>query len=160
GRDTSKMEVIAITDKIQKKSEKTKGQKNKNAGKGGFTIGEPEPKRYGKDDQTALPFEIGEIEKAIYAKLVQKVGNRHHWEDWANDIAKIARTHIDRITGIVGDPANAKERAAFNTFAGERRSGGRAAGGQQRAAQTAEEAGYPGHHRQPAVFSGSAKRER
>ncbi|MDP3345273.1 MAG: type ISP restriction/modification enzyme [Hydrogenophaga sp.] len=121
GRDTSKMEVIAITDKIQKKSEKTKGQKNKNAGKGGFTIGEPEPKRYGKDDQTALPFEIGEIEKAIYAKLVQKVGNRHHWEDWANDIAKIARTHIDRITGIVGDPANAKERAAFNTFAGELR---------------------------------------
>ena len=121
GRDTSKMEVVAITDKIQKKSEKTKGPKNKDAGKGGFTIGEPEPKRYGKDDQTALPFEIGEIEKAIYAKLVQKVGNRHHWEDWANDIAKIARTHIDRITGIVGDPANAKERSAFNTFAGELR---------------------------------------
>jgi predicted helicase len=121
GRDTSKMEVIAITDKIQKRSERSKGPKNRDAGKGGFTIGEPEPKRYGKEDQTALPFEIGEIEKAIYAKLVQKVGNRHHWEDWANDIAKIARTHIDRITGIVGDPANEKERAAFNTFAGELR---------------------------------------
>lgn len=121
GKDTSKMEIIAITDKIQKKSERSKGPKNKDAGKGGFTIGEPEPKRYGKEDQTALPFEIGEIEKAIYAKLVQKVGNRHHWEDWANDIAKIARTHIDRITGIVEDPANEKERAAFNTFAGELR---------------------------------------
>lgn len=121
GRDTSKMEVVAITDKIQKKAEKAKGSKNKDAGKGGFTIGEPEPKRYGKEDQTALPFEIGEIEKAIYAKLVQKVGNRHHWEDWANDIAKIARTHIDRITGIVEDPANEKERAAFNTFAHELR---------------------------------------
>ncbi|CAM5788036.1 DEAD/DEAH box helicase [Rhizobacter fulvus] len=121
GRDTSKMEVVAITDKIQKKSEKAKGPKNKDAGKGGFSIGEPEPKRYGREDQTALPFEIGEIEKAIYAKLVQKVGNRHHWEDWANDIAKIARTHIDRITGIVEDPANEKERAAFNTFAGELR---------------------------------------
>lgn len=121
GRDTSKMEVVAITDKIQKKSEKTKGPKNKDAGKGGFTIGEPEPKRYGKEDQTALPFEIGEIEKAIYAKLVQKVGNRHHWEDWANDIAKIARTHIDRITGIVEDPANEKERTAFNAFAHELR---------------------------------------
>lgn len=121
GRDTSKMEVVAITDKIQKKSEKAKGPKNKDAGKGAFTIGEPEPKRYGKEDQTALPFEIGEIEKAIYAKLVQKVGNRHHWEDWANDIAKIARTHIDRITAIVEDPANEKERAAFNTFADELR---------------------------------------
>lgn len=121
GRDTSKMEVVAVTDKIQKKSEKSKGPKNKDAGKGGFTIGEPDPKRYGKEDQTSLPFEIGEIEKAIYAKLVQKVGNRHHWEDWANDIAKIARTHIDRIAGIVADPANEKERAAFNSFAGELR---------------------------------------
>lgn len=121
GRDTSKMEVVAITDKIQKKADKPKGSKKKNAGKGGFTIGEPTPKRSGKDDQTSLPFEIGEIEKAIYAKLVQKVGNRHHWEDWANDIAKIARTHIDRITGIVEDPANEKERTAFNTFAGELR---------------------------------------
>jgi len=121
GRDTSKMEVVAITDKIQKKAEKPKGSKNKDAGKGGFSIGEPAPKRYGKEDQASLPFEIGEIEKAIYAKLVQKVGNRHHWEDWANDIAKIARTHIDRITAIVEDPANEKERAAFNTFAGELR---------------------------------------
>ena len=121
GRDTSKMEVVAITDKIQKKAEKPKGPKNKDAGKGGFTIGEPTPKPYGKEAQTSLPFEIGEIEKAIYAKLVQKVGNRHHWEDWANDIAKIARTHIDRITAIVEDPVNEKERAAFNTFAGELR---------------------------------------
>jgi predicted helicase len=121
GRDTSKMEVVAITDKVQKKAEKPKGPKNKDAGKGGFTIGEPHPKRYGNEDQTSLPFEIGEIEKAIYAKLVQKVGNRHHWEDWANDIAKIARTHIDRITGIVEDPGNEKERVAFNAFAEELR---------------------------------------
>jgi predicted helicase len=121
GRDTRKMEVVAVTDKIQRKQDKPKGPKNKDAGKGGFTIGEPEPRRYGNEDQASLPFEIGEIEKAIYAKLVQKVGNRHHWEDWANDIAKIARTHIDRITAIVEDPANEKERAAFDTFAGELR---------------------------------------
>jgi len=121
GRDTSKMEVVAITDTIQRKQEKAKSARNKDAGKGGFTLGEPASKPYSKDDQASLPFEIGEIEKAIYAKLVQKVGNRHHWEDWANDIAKIARTHIDRITGIVADPANEKERAAFNTFAGELR---------------------------------------
>ncbi len=121
GKDASKMEVVAITDKIQQKQHKAKGPKSKDAGKGGFTVGEPQPKPYGKKDQTTLPFEIGEIERAIYAKLVQKVGNRHHWEDWANDIAKIARTHIDRITGIVEDPANEKERAAFNSFASELR---------------------------------------
>lgn len=120
GKDTSKMEVIAITDKIQKKQQKTNGTKNKDAGKGGFTIGEAVQKRT-PQEQHELQFEIGEIEKAIYAKLVQKVGNRHHWEDWANDIAKIARTHIDRITAIVENPANAKERNAFNEFAEELR---------------------------------------
>lgn len=121
GKDVRKMEVIAITDKIDKKHRKTDGTKNKDAGKGGFTIGEPAPKRYTKDDQGTLPFEIGEIEKAIYAKLVQKVGNRAHWEDWANDIAKIARTHIGRITTLIVDPANTRERAAFDRFAAELR---------------------------------------
>jgi len=73
GKDTSKMEVIAITDKIQKKPSKGTGTKNKDAGKGNFTIGKA-VKRSSKDDQYDLQFEIGEIEKAIYAKLVQKCG--------------------------------------------------------------------------------------
>jgi predicted helicase len=120
GKDTSKMEVIAITDKIGKRQEKGKGGKKKEIGTGGFTIGET-VKRYGKKDQYDLQFEIGEIERGIYAKLVQKCGNRHHWEDWANDIAKIARTHIDRITGILENPANTKEQEAFTAFARELR---------------------------------------
>jgi predicted helicase len=120
GKDTSKMEIIAITDKISKKAEKANGTSNKQAGKGNFSIGES-VKRPGKDDQGDLQFEIGEIERAIYAKVVQKCGNRHHWEDWANDIAKIARTHITRITTIVENPANTKERKAFYAFAHELR---------------------------------------
>jgi len=120
GRDTSKMEVIAITDKIQKKQEKVpKGKTKGEAGQGGFTIGTVTTPL--KPEQAALQFEIGEIERAIYAKLVQKVGNRHHWEDWANDIAKIARTHIDRITAILKNPDNANEREAFAAFAAELR---------------------------------------
>jgi len=121
GKDTSKMEVIAITDKLAKRpTSKGTGANNGQAGKGSFVIGGAAPKPPA-GDQAHLPFEIGEIEKAIYAKLVQKVGNRHHWEDWANDIAKIARTHIDRITAIVENPANKAERQAFNSFAGELR---------------------------------------
>lgn len=117
GKDVSKMEVIAITDKLTPKAPKPT-TKNKDAGKGSFTIGNLD-KRPDKPDQGELQFEIGEIERAIYAKLVQKVGNRHHWEDWANDIAKIARTHIDRIKGILENPANRKERKAFDAFAEE-----------------------------------------
>ncbi|MCA1986987.1 MAG: N-6 DNA methylase, partial [Desulfovibrio sp.] len=74
-----------------------------------------------QQDQHVVDFLISDIERAIYAKLVQKCGNRHHWEDWANDIAKIARTHIDRITGILENPAHEEERAAFAAFAAELR---------------------------------------
>ena len=116
----SKMEVIAITDKIPPKQRKARGTKNKDAGKNQFAIGEL-PQTYGKDSQQEMQFEIGEIERAIYAKVVQKCGNRHHWEDWANDIAKIARTHIDSINAIIENEANTKERAAFKAFASELR---------------------------------------
>ena len=127
GHDPAKMEVIAISDKVQKKQKSTdkdgKSQKkNKDAGRGGFSIGNGDAQRPSQEElQGELQFEVGEVEKAIYAKLVQKVGNRHHWEDWANDIAKIARTHIDRIQGILENPANTKEKAAFDAFADELR---------------------------------------
>ena len=119
GKDPSKMEVIAITDKIQPKAPRTNG--NRNPGKGTYAIG-LQAKRPDKiEAQGELPIEIGEIERAIYAKLVQKVGNRHHWEDWANDIAKIAQTHITRITTILETPENKAAREAFNSFAADLR---------------------------------------
>ncbi|MEK6669981.1 MAG: type ISP restriction/modification enzyme [Pseudomonadota bacterium] len=120
GKDPSKMEVIAITDKVAKKTPKDKHAAKGGNGKGSFNLGTKITKKPGQE-QIDIPFEIGEIERAIYAKLVQKVGNRHHWEDWANDIAKIARTHIDRITGIVENEVNTAERAAFFSFANELR---------------------------------------
>ncbi|RYH61329.1 MAG: damage-inducible protein, partial [Alcaligenaceae bacterium] len=43
------------------------------------------------------------------------------WEDWAYDIAKIARTHIDRIQGILENPGHIKEKQAFEAFAAELR---------------------------------------
>lgn len=116
----SKMEVIAVTDRIQPKQRKPQPAEK---AKGSFGIGSKQ-KTKGEDSaasQTSIEFEIGEIERAIYAKLVQKVGNRQHWDEWAGDIAKIAQTHISRITALVEDPKNTKERAAFQEFAGELR---------------------------------------
>lgn len=119
GRDPSKMEVVAVTDTVRKrKKRRSKAEKARAAATGGQLIGTGTSKL---PEQREIEWEIGEIERAIYAKLVQKVGNRHHWEDWAKDIAKIARTHIDRIEGILENPANAREREAFERFAEELR---------------------------------------
>lgn len=116
GPDIKKMEVIAITNKIDKKPAKPKGTTNKQAGKGQFNIGE-QPTTPQLGEQADLEFQIDEVALAVYAKIVQKCGNRQHWEEWANDIAKIAQTHITRITTIIENPENVKERAAFDQFA-------------------------------------------
>ena len=38
---------------------------------------------------------------AIMAKIVEKCGSRKYWDEWAGDVAKIARAHIERITAMV-----------------------------------------------------------
>jgi predicted helicase len=121
GKDTSKMEVIAITDKLSKRAPRRSGGKSavRKKAQGGSAIGTGAPAKV--QAQTTLAFDIGEIERAIYARLVEKVGNRHHWEDWAKDIARIARTHVTRVESILGNNKNAKERAAFERFARELR---------------------------------------
>lgn len=120
GNTSGKMEVIAITDNVLPKQDK--GNKKKGIGKGQYGIGE-KGTRYDAEgqikDQGGLQFEVGEIERALYAKVVKKCGNRNHWGDWANDIAKIANTHITRITTIVQNPANIKERKVFDKFSKE-----------------------------------------
>jgi len=126
GKDPEKMEVIAITDKIVKRAAAKTGDAHKvaarKAARGGRAIGAtPDPAAPPAWEQREIEFELGEFERAMYAKLVQKVGNRHHWEDWAKDIAKIARTHIDRITGILDNEKNTREREAFDRFAEELR---------------------------------------
>ena len=115
---SGKMEVVAISDTISRKSKGTK----KKAGKGEYALADtPQVDKESGAKQQSLQFDVGEIEKALYAKLVKKCGNRTHWEDWANDIAKIAQTHIGRIAAILGEDKNKKEIAAFNAFADELR---------------------------------------
>lgn len=42
-----------------------------------------------------------EIRRAIYAKMVLKVGTKRYWEQWADNIAKIANKHIERIKAAI-----------------------------------------------------------
>jgi predicted helicase len=120
----SKIEVVSISDKVpvkpgSKKGEGVgKGKKKGPSGKGSHVLGAIGTGT-APPEQVEMEYEIGEIERAIYAKLVQKVGNRHHWEEWANDIAKIARTHIDRIQAILENESNTREIEAFNRFVAE-----------------------------------------
>lgn len=52
-------------------------------------------------DPTQLVLFDDGIRKAIYAKMVLKVGTKRYWEQWADDIAKIANKHIERIKAAI-----------------------------------------------------------
>lgn len=65
--------------------------------------------------QGALGLDFGQWRDAIYAKIVEKVGERRYWETWAHDVAKIAQQHIARINGILANPASPATRQ-FDTF--------------------------------------------
>ncbi|MEX1265145.1 MAG: DEAD/DEAH box helicase family protein, partial [Actinomycetota bacterium] len=54
---------------------------------------------------------------AIYTKIVQKVGSRTYWEDWAGDVAKIAASHETRINSILAKSLEAA--GAFDEFLAE-----------------------------------------
>lgn len=120
GKDPRKMEVIAVADDVQKKAD-PKLKKKEHSGKGTDFIGNKHDAPGQLKDQAPLQFDVGELERALYAKVVKKCGNRNHWAEWANDIAKIANTHITRIRIIVSDERNTKEVAAFKGFADELR---------------------------------------
>lgn len=62
--------------------------------------------------QTTLYF--SELQGAIYARMVKRVGSKRYWEQWASDIAKIAERHKERIIRLID--TDQKHRQAFDSF--------------------------------------------
>ena len=66
---------------------------------------------FGKDAHQISFFEHQrELEAAVNAQLLKRVGTRVYWDEWARSIGEIARKHIERITLLVceGAPARAE----------------------------------------------------
>jgi len=58
-------------------------------------------------EQLTIKFET--LHKEIYAKIVQKCGKKTYWENWAKDVADIAKHHIEQIKDIVKKNNRAKK---------------------------------------------------
>lgn len=54
--------------------------------------------------------------EAIYAKIVERCGERRYWEQWADSVSDIARRHHIRIIEIISQPRGAGEQ--FHEFVG------------------------------------------
>jgi|LSQX01.3.fsa_nt_gb predicted helicase len=62
--------------------------------------------------QMALQFE--QLQSVVFARMVQKVGDRRYWEQWAKDVAQIADRQIERITYLIENKKD--QRKAFDNF--------------------------------------------
>jgi len=117
---SSKIEVIAVTNKLPAGKAAKKGTAGIGTGgapgdDGESTDGDSKPHGGGEEQSN---FVFDEFSRAIMAKIVKKCGRRDYWEDWAGDIAKIAQTHITRITALVSKEGT-PEREAFDGFLAE-----------------------------------------
>ena len=121
GAAKDKIEVVSVVSQVLAKQKQKPTKVKKASGKGEKTIGNRDNSSFNGETQLEMEFEIGEIERALTAKIVKKCGNRTHWDDWANDVAKIANTHIERINTILANPQNTQERSVFNAFLNELR---------------------------------------
>ncbi|MCY4199915.1 MAG: DEAD/DEAH box helicase family protein [Gammaproteobacteria bacterium] len=58
---------------------------------------------------------------AIYAKIVDKCGDRKYWENWAQDVADIFARLVLRIGNLLADPKNIDLKEWFDAFRQELR---------------------------------------
>ena len=67
-----------------------------------------------------IPFELAAIPpQDIYAKIVEKCGDRKYWESWAKDVADIFQRVVVRIENLLDNPDNGVLHDWFNAFHAE-----------------------------------------
>ena len=83
---------------------------------GGETLAAEGPSAYGKgskiSQQLAMQFE--QLQSVVFARMVQKVGDRRYWEQWAKNVAEIAERQVERIKRITSEKGEHKK--AFENF--------------------------------------------
>ena len=78
----------------------------------------------GDDDETdrqeVIPFGPVEIPaQDIFAKIVEKCGDRRYWESWAKDVADIFKRVVVRINNLLANPDNSAMGDWFDNFHAE-----------------------------------------
>jgi predicted helicase len=63
---------------------------------------------------TQMRLHFDELQSVVFARMVEKVGERRYWEQWAKDVAIIAENQIERIKRLIQDED--KHQKAFEQF--------------------------------------------
>ena len=71
---------------------------------------------YGTDQEISqqLAMQFEQLQHVVFARMVQKVGDRRYWEQWANNVAEIAQRQGERINRLI--QADGEHKKAFQEF--------------------------------------------
>lgn len=67
-----------------------------------------------KDISKQLAMQFEQLQNVVFARMVNKVGDRRYWEQWAKSVAEIAERQVERINRLITeDKTHKKEFANF-----------------------------------------------
>jgi len=78
----------------------------------GEKSGEYENQRKEIAEQLSLQFQ--DLKGAVFAKMVQKVGDRRYWEQWSKNVGEIAEGQVLRLNKLIKEEG--KHKLVFNDF--------------------------------------------
>ncbi|MCD8206979.1 MAG: DEAD/DEAH box helicase family protein, partial [Bacteroidales bacterium] len=89
----------------------------------GYSIGEGEPQKleggavtYNNEEiAEQLRLRFGDLHDGIYGRIVEKVGDKMYWENWAGKVGLIAQNYIEKISKLVHDETG-NQKAEFDEF--------------------------------------------
>ena len=68
----------------------------------------------GSELNRQLTIQFEQLQSILFARMVQKVGDKRYWEQWAKDVAEIAERNIERIKRLIEH--DKEHRWAFEQF--------------------------------------------
>jgi predicted helicase len=78
------------------------------------TVADGDKASYGSTISEQLYLQFEQLQNVVFARMVQKVGDRRYWEQWAKNVAEIAERQIERIDKLIKSDGNHKQ--VFENF--------------------------------------------
>lgn len=81
---------------------------------GNFNPDDSYTDKHNKDFSNQLALQFEQLQHVVFGRMVQKVGDRRFWEQWAKNVAEIAERNVERIKRLILE--NGKHAEAFRKF--------------------------------------------
>lgn len=81
---------------------------------GNFNPDDSYTDKHNKDFSNQLALQFEQLQHVVFGRMVQKVGDRRFWEQWAKNVAEIAERNVERINRLIRE--NGKHAEAFQKF--------------------------------------------